>query len=183
MIEKLPLEILIMILNHPVLEGFQGILRMVCSRWRQILHTKRITYRGDMFQTPEMIHFSLGFPNFNIPDWNMCSRAAKGGHLETLKWLRAQDPPFGWSEYTCSSAAKGGHLETLKWLRAEDPPCSWEWHTCSSAAKGGHLETLKWLRSQNPPCPYGPDTYSLAHGNGHLHILDWLEQDNYFYPS
>jgi hypothetical protein len=40
-----------------------------------------------------------------------------GGHLEMLKWLRAQDPPFQWCERMHIRAAKQGHLDVLKWLK------------------------------------------------------------------
>ncbi|CAN0425465.1 unnamed protein product, partial [Laminaria digitata] len=35
--------------------------------------------------------------------------AAKGGHLEVLKWARSQK--CQWNEQTCMVAAEGGHLE------------------------------------------------------------------------
>ncbi len=41
---------------------------------------------------------------------------AKNGHLEILKWARANG--CKWNEDTCSNAATGGHLEVLKWARA-----------------------------------------------------------------
>merc|ERR1711967_84411 len=86
-------------------------------------------------------------------DEEVCKGAAQGGHLEVLKFLRAQDPPCPWNVQTCSEAALGGHLEVLKWLRSQDPPCPWDVGTCASAAKGGHLEALKFLRGLDPPCP------------------------------
>jgi hypothetical protein len=44
---------------------------------------------------------------------------AKGGHLESLKYLH--DKGCLWNEWTCNSAAKAGHLEILKW--AHDAGC------------------------------------------------------------
>ena len=77
------------------------------------------------------------------------ARAALGGHLAVLQWLRAQDPPCPWGKYTCANAAKRGHLEVLKWLRAQDPPCPWDRFTCAGAAASGYLEVLQWLRAQD----------------------------------
>ena len=57
-------------------------------------------------------------------------RAAEGGHLEVLKWARANKCP--WDEWTCKLAAAGGHLEVLKWAREND--CPWDWRTCACAA-------------------------------------------------
>ena len=105
-----------------------------------------------------------------------CSAAAGGGHLEVLKWLRAQDPPCPWDESTCTAAAAGGHLEVLKFLRSQEPPCPWNMHTCTAAAEGGHLEVLKFLRSQERPCPWGDlgETTIAAAARGHLEALRWL---------
>eukprot|EP00605_Chrysophyceae_sp_TOSAG23-4_P002601 GSChrysophyteH1.ASY1.ANO1.2872.1 assembled CDS len=50
--------------------------------------------------------------------------------------------------------AKHGCLESVKILRARDPPCPWDEETCHAAAKGGHLHVLQWARSQDPPCPW-----------------------------
>lgn len=42
------------------------------------------------------------------------------GHLEVLKWCRANGCP--WDEDIRREAAKGGHLEVLKWCRANGCP-------------------------------------------------------------
>jgi hypothetical protein len=42
--------------------------------------------------------------------------AARGGHLELLKWARAHG--CAWDSHTSSAAAGGGHLLVLQWLRA-----------------------------------------------------------------
>ena len=52
---------------------------------------------------------------------------------------------------TCSNAAKGGHLDVLKWLRSQDPPCPWNKETCRYAALSGHLDVLKWLIDNGCP--------------------------------
>ena len=67
---------------------------------------------------------------------------------------RNQEDPFPLDESTCAAAARGGHLEVLKWLRSQDDPCPWDEETCYCAALGGHLEVLHWLRSQEDPCPW-----------------------------
>ena len=87
---------------------------------------------------------------------------AKYGCLESVKILRAHDPPCPWNERTCSDAAGGGHLNVLQWARYHDPPCPWNNDTCRYAAKGGHLHVLQWARSQDPPCPWDEWTCSNA---------------------
>jgi len=113
-------------------------------------------------------------------------KIAGNGWLSVLKWLRKQDPPYPWNEWTCMAAAKEGHLEVLKWLRKQDPPCPWNKMTCWWAAEKGHLEILKWLREQDPPCPWNSGTCRgkaarWAAEKGHLEILKWLrDQDRRF---
>ena len=97
----------------------------------------------------------------------ICAAAARGGHLETLKFLRANG--CEWDSDTCSSAARGGHLEVLKYLRANG--CEWDEQTCCSAARGGHLEVLKCLRANG--CEWDEETCSSAAFGGHLEVLQW----------
>ena len=59
------------------------------------------------------------------------ANAAGGGHLEVLKWARANGCP--WDEATCAWAAKYGHLEVLKWARENG--CPWDEWTCANAAR------------------------------------------------
>ena len=57
--------------------------------------------------------------------------AAKGGHLEVLKWARENGCP--WDVGTCACAAEGGHLEVLKWARENG--CPWNEGTCACARR------------------------------------------------
>ncbi len=67
-----------------------------------------------------------------------CSyEAARGGHIETLKWTRQQG--CYWNSSICEFAAEDGKLEVLKFARANG--CNWdEKKICEAAASGGHLE-------------------------------------------
>jgi hypothetical protein len=49
-----------------------------------------------------------------------CTAAARNGDLQELKALRADEWP--WNQWTCAHAAKGGHLEVLKWAARERLP-------------------------------------------------------------
>ena len=47
----------------------------------------------------------------NFPwDEKTCKEAAKGGHLETLKWARENGAP--WNEYARRFAASKGYVES-----------------------------------------------------------------------
>jgi hypothetical protein len=109
--------------------------------------------------------------------WNewVCCYTAQNGHLDVLKWMRAQEPPCPWNEWACAYAARNGHLDVLKWMRAQNPPCPWNTWTCAYAAESdGHLDVLKWLRSQDPPCPWDEWAFAYAARDGQLDILKWL---------
>eukprot|EP01041_Mallomonas_annulata_P006998 gene6998-14238_t len=83
------------------------------------------------------------------------------GHMDVLKWLRSQDPPFPWNEHTYTAAAEGGHLEVLIWLRSQHPPCLWDWQTCFDAASESNesldscfsqarrYNILEWMTNNN----------------------------------
>lgn len=130
--------------------------------------------------------------------WRTCSLAAKGGHLEIMKWGRDNgcfweqdayatfakintndilhyikgnlDPFYG----ICASAAGGGHLEILQWLRNNPIICPWDESTCYEAA-GGHLEILKWARANG--CPWDKDICNIAMEKDNLEILRWAVEN------
>lgn len=127
-----------------------------------------------------------------------CERAAKGGHLPCLQWLRAHN--FPWDSKTCSEAAAGAHWETLRWalengcecdketcagaarhslqmlqwLR-EEKGCEWDSQTCASAAAAGKLEILQWAREKG--CEWDSETSLEAAANGHLEVLRWAVEN------
>ena len=108
-----------------------------------------------------------------------CEAAARGGHLEELKVLRANG--CTWDEQTCSHAAAGGNLVVLQWARANG--CPWDEETCSLAAGGGifsrlhcvnrsgRFEVLQWLHANG--CPWNADTCEEAARHGDLEMLQW----------
>merc|ERR1711957_97881 len=49
-----------------------------------------------------------------------CQEAAKGGHLEVLKWLREEGCP--WDEVTCYVAAANNELGVLRWALENECP-------------------------------------------------------------
>ena len=63
----------------------------------------------------------------------MCYNAARNGHLEVLKFARANGCP--WCLWTCHFAAEHGHLEVLKWSWAYGCECHID--TCYNAARNG----------------------------------------------
>ena len=107
-----------------------------------------------------------------------CALAAKGGHLEALKWLR-----FGRTEHRYEEA--DGIISPL--YDDDQTACPWDEWTCANAAAGGHLEVLRWARAHG--CPWEEDIHgdvyayasdrdcaALAARGGHLEVLRWLWQ-------
>jgi len=76
-----------------------------------------------------------------------CSYAAKNGHLEILKWARANLCP--WNEETCTNAAVGGHLELLKWAR--EHRCPWDEETYHAGIVFRDPALMCYLEEQGCP--------------------------------
>ena len=158
-----------------------------CAYWSRkfnVYHTdpeviKRVLYiaaRGGYLQVFEE-YWSQG-PQEKLSklwDETTCRRAALGGHLEVMKWLRAKGCP--WDVSTSHAAATGGQLEVLQWMRDQDPPCPWNSDVCYYAALGGHLEVLRWARSQG--CPWNRGVPLMAALGGHLEVLRWMRSQDY----
>ena len=58
-----------------------------------------------------------------VPLGGLCSRIARGGHLEVLQLAREQG--CAWDHWTCANAAEGGHLPVLQWAREHH--CPWNY--------------------------------------------------------
>ena len=117
---------------------------------------------------------ALQYAHANECPWDegTCSAAAANGHLDVLRWARANGCPL--KEGTCSAAALGGHLGVLQWARANE--CPWDESTCRAAAGGGHLDVLQWARANG--CPWDETTCEAAVARGHLDVLQWAKEND-----
>jgi hypothetical protein len=136
-------------------------------------------------------------------DVSTCSAAAQAGKLAALQHLI--DTGCDWSKhYTAGRAASGGSMEVIEWLRQQQgvsinanviamaartgqtamcqhlrsTGCNWNVHACSKAAEGGHLDTLRWSRENE--CPWDARQVCInAARYGYTNILNYvLEQDD-----
>ena len=96
--------------------------------------------------------------------------AARGGHLELLKYLR--ETGYEWDESTCAAAATEGHVHVLEYLRTNG--CPWDSNACALAAGGGRLDTLKWLHEHG--CPWDRETMVYAAEFSKLASVKWLHE-------
>lgn len=130
-----------------------------------------------------------------------CAGAARGGHLEILKWLRSLGCP--WDGFTTRAAALGGHKEVYDWV-VEHGCESWsndaahaammghfdmakwlvERHECDaqecliSAAKHGELDIFEWALSQDD-ITYQPRIFAMAIESGNRELMDFLYRGGY----
>ena len=176
------------LLNYAVFQGSIEILRWLMEEKGCKLNWNHTGEWAGMGGSIEVLEYLWETGNLGIwgGEWeheftsDVCAGAARGGHLEALKWARSQDPPFPWYEETCTWAAYGGHFDVLKWVRDQDPPCPWNEWSCANAAEGGHLDILKWARSQNPPCPWSRHHCRKGAASHNItppdHIVEWIDQ-------
>ena len=111
---------------------------------------------------------------------DLCKAAARGGQLETLKWLHAigcewgRSDPDPWSDPgVCGLAAKRGDLEMLRWAR--EKKCPWDEHTFTHAASGGNFELLEWMFARG--CKWNSDVCEAA-ALKNLEVLKWARERN-----
>lgn len=101
----------------------------------------------------------------------LCSDSALFGRLDNLIWARKNG--CNWDKYTCANAARNGHLEILKFARADlENICPWDSDTCANAALNGHINNLLW--SHRELYLYNPNRSNSGHNsNNHFEILKW----------
>ena len=119
------------------------------------------------WHTVAMLDVALG-KHVDLDAYHMNS-AASQGHINVIKWLRANNCP--WSQYTCAHAAEHGHLDVLQWLRANG--CPWDVWVCTYAAARGHLDMLKWAVAHG--CDWSYRAYVLAKAGNHQHVVAWFQ--------
>ncbi len=156
--------------------------RRVCWTWYHLLHKSRAECANRAIRRKWVLSKSERANWIPTEDMQvaLCRVAAKKGHLEVLRWLRSQNPPYAWDYLVWGAAAASGKVDVLEWLRRQDPPCPWDdnW-VLGKAAGAGSIEIMEWL------CAYLKDRFSSsltwprvayirAAENGHLHVLRWL---------
>jgi len=135
-------------------------------------------------------------------DKNVFYGAAKGGHLNVLEFLKVKNCPLDLN-LCVSGAARGGSLESIRWLIQhgfsiddidgrviEEAARKGHLHVIKffiengfsindidnevsyKAAEGGKLHVLKWLHENN--CPFDKETFTKAARNGNIDNLQWL---------
>ena len=99
--------------------------------------------------------------------------AAQKGNLEMVKYCVANECPI--NEWACTKAARNGDLECLKYLR-EEAKAPWGSETANWAAKNGHLHILQYLVERKFDKLDSEWVCILAAAHGHLDCLKYLHE-------
>ena len=101
---------------------------------------------------------------------SLCCAAARGGHLNILKWLRNNNCP--WDTTTTADAAIHGHHEVFYYALYNHCPIYLTEDLSNQVASKGHYEMVKVLHYLG--CPLGNSICSSAASSGNLDLLKWL---------
>src|SRR5579872_1788546 len=110
--------------------------------------------------------------------YDVCSGAAKGGHLEILKWALE---PYKWfdPQSIFLKASESGHLEIIKWTYDQcNKGCETVYISIirRGAIKYSHLPILKWLEEMGYDFSL-LDAFLNAMYIGNIEVLNWLKDD------
>jgi hypothetical protein len=109
---------------------------------------------------------------------DLCKRAAKRGHIQTIDWLRQRGCP--WDETVCAKAARHGQLATLRWLH--EGGCPWDDATTREASSAGWVDCLIYAHENG--CPINQVSVNCAwkQSHHHRHVREYLLKHD-FIPS
>ena len=93
-LQALPVEILSMILNHKDLNGWGGILRLVCKHWNWIVESPKI-YVPNVYLTVQLYkHTTEVYAQRQWYELWIIQNAASVGSIEMIEWARAKGLTF-----------------------------------------------------------------------------------------
>eukprot|EP01117_Protostelium_nocturnum_P018800 TRINITY_DN7938_c0_g1_i2.p1 TRINITY_DN7938_c0_g1~~TRINITY_DN7938_c0_g1_i2.p1 ORF type:complete len:388 (+),score=108.87 TRINITY_DN7938_c0_g1_i2:667-1830(+) len=102
--------------------------------------------------------------------------AAKGGQLETLKWLRENGAPFDFN-MNAQGAAKNGHLDIILYLE-ENSPDSLNVKDILSFAKFGHWKIFEWAKKYQPEkINWNQHMEDVLSKSGNLEMLEYFKKN------
>jgi hypothetical protein len=134
------------------LELLKWLVTQGCS-----LDTERSLGTCIIFENSHMLQFL--HDSGCTADEGTIARAAEGGDLDVVKWLRVE-LNCDWNSETCSRAAQKGHLHVLKW--AHENGCEWDGRTVKAALQNKlcHWRLLKYVRDNNCPMHHIIETFT-----------------------
>uniref|UniRef100_A0A6C0IYQ2 F-box domain-containing protein n=1 Tax=viral metagenome TaxID=1070528 RepID=A0A6C0IYQ2_9ZZZZ len=156
--EKLPDDLLEIVLEHATVKGLELALKQTCTAFKKCMPTQTSKRAFDPNVVQSVVLLTWARENGCAWYASICAAAAKGGHLDCLKYAHEHGCP--WDERTCAEAAKEGHLDCLKY--AHEHGCPWDGHTLFNAL-GGHafVNGLRCERFESHV-----DCFKYAYNNG-----------------
>ncbi|KAL2919003.1 hypothetical protein HK105_201273 [Polyrhizophydium stewartii] len=107
-----------------------------------------------------------------ICDARALTSAHQHGHLDVIKWTRANVPEEN-AVFRINKAAAAGHLDVVQWVHAFVPEDVCTTAAMDGAAANGHLEVVKWLHeNRSEGCTHL--ALDRAAANGHVAVCAWL---------
>ena len=178
--DTLPLELLWIVLEQPILEDAGGILRCVCRLWR-IGVDQRFKYpRGvdpiEVVASPALLQWAWDSGMTNYADICLYAAGAER-HFSTLVYAHAQGCPLTaevMNEAGNSYPHNNHAFKTVQWLHEHG--CPWD----TDGACANSLEMLQWAHERG--YPMGVGVYRTAVDNGgnmdvvvyaHKHDVPW----------
>tara|TARA_Y100000996_G_scaffold413851_1_gene403089 strand:- start:12220 stop:12975 length:756 start_codon:yes stop_codon:yes gene_type:complete len=107
----------------------------------------------------------------DTPDFNtICDTAAEHGHLHIIQWAAKNKGSY--NDITFLRAVENGHTNIIEWLYEHG--CQWNETICIRACQCGHLNILQW--AYNNGCKiYKSQCKKKVHRKHRIAIIEWLE--------
>ena len=125
------------------------------------LSTVQHKLRGKRYNMGEKLHK----PITGFLYWKVIDCAVKGGHVNTVKWLRIKGCTL--TGHMSLGAVQHGYVEVLKYLCVKG--CPWDATTCAFAADEGQFELLKWAHDNG--CPWSEGTGIKTVKGEHVELM------------
>lgn len=165
---------LITAITKEVHETYRKLLALTCHRFYDLFHAPLTIFDvcwlceiGDL----QLLSIFLPLTMRKVPD---CTEAAaRGGQLETLRFLISKGSYLGMSAIT--EAAGAGHLEVVQTLYSPGFDIG---QASVKAAFGGHLDIIKWFVSMGDNITGA--ARAAAIDGGHKEVITWLADNPSF---
>eukprot|EP00953_Heterococcus_sp_UTEX-ZZ885_P039464 20226-Heterococcus_DN1.PRE.1 len=130
--------------SFAAMRGYFEMLRWACEHGDAGWSTLRVLDKAAASGNIEMIAWVAQQPGAVFMASTMCA-AAEHGRTAVCEYLLSQQCPM--TAHACTRAAAGGHLSTLRWLRGNGCPWNVD-AVYIAAAEGGSAEVLAYLQQQ-----------------------------------